>query len=93
MITQMQVKSRRRQVFPSTQENRPPEAAASKGSLQSARVARAMPVTLCTVAEGASPAPERIAERAYQIWETNGRQSGTEVDDWLVAEDLLRIGG
>lgn len=92
MIAQTQVKSRRHRVSPRAKDNVLPEAPASNCSLQTARAARVVPVSLCTAAEAASPAPERIAERAYQIWEANGRQSGTELDDWLLAEDLLRVG-
>jgi hypothetical protein len=29
---------------------------------------------------------ERIAQRAYQIWEQHGHQPGRELDDWLQAE-------
>jgi hypothetical protein len=29
---------------------------------------------------------ERIAERAYNIWETNGRPDGRDIEFWLQAE-------
>lgn len=32
---------------------------------------------------------ERIAERAYQLWEQGGRQEGTAELDWNRAEDEL----
>ena len=31
-------------------------------------------------------APEFIRKRAYQLFETRGRQPGHELDDWLQAE-------
>jgi hypothetical protein len=33
---------------------------------------------------------ERIAVKAYQIWEANGRPAGSDRDDWFEAERLLR---
>jgi hypothetical protein len=32
---------------------------------------------------------ETVARRAYQIWEENGRQDGTETKHWLQAESEL----
>jgi hypothetical protein len=40
----------------------------------------------------ASPSPEDIARRAYEIYEREGRQSGTELQNWLRAEAELGIG-
>jgi hypothetical protein len=38
-----------------------------------------------------SPAvQERIAQKAYQLYEQRGRQQGREEDDWLEAETLVR---
>jgi hypothetical protein len=33
--------------------------------------------------------PEQIRERAYQLWERNGRRHGHAQDDWLEAEREL----
>ena len=33
---------------------------------------------------------ELIRERAYQLFEERGRQSGHELDDWLQAEQEIR---
>jgi hypothetical protein len=33
-----------------------------------------------------SPADDRIAQRAYQLYEARGRSDGFDVDDWLAAE-------
>jgi hypothetical protein len=29
---------------------------------------------------------ERIRQRAYEIYETRGREDGHDLDDWLIAE-------
>jgi len=34
---------------------------------------------------------ERIRERAYKLWEENGRPQGREVELWEQAEDLIAI--
>ena len=33
---------------------------------------------------------ERIAQRAYELYEQRGRQAGYELDDWLQAEREIR---
>jgi hypothetical protein len=35
------------------------------------------------------PTRKEIAELAYQLWETDGRQDGNDVHDWLAAERQL----
>jgi hypothetical protein len=39
----------------------------------------------------ASPSPEDIARRAYEIYEREGRQPGTELQNWLRAEAELDL--
>jgi hypothetical protein len=40
----------------------------------------------------ARPSPDEIARLAYQFYETNGRQDGHDVEDWLSAErELTRL--
>lgn len=34
---------------------------------------------------------ERIAEKAYQLWLNRGCEHGHDVQDWLQAEEELRI--
>jgi Protein of unknown function (DUF2934) len=36
---------------------------------------------------GALPLEERIQRRAYEIYVEHGNQSGSELDDWLQAEE------
>jgi len=39
---------------------------------------------------------ERIAQKAYELYEKRGRQAERDVEDWLEAEELVRkemIGG
>jgi exoribonuclease II len=39
---------------------------------------------------------ERIAKKAYELYEERGRQAERDVEDWLTAEELVRkemIGG
>lgn len=33
---------------------------------------------------------ERIARKAYELYEQRGRQAGHELEDWLEAEELVR---
>ena len=33
---------------------------------------------------------ERIAKKAYELYEQRGRQAGRELEDWLEAEELVR---
>ncbi len=34
-------------------------------------------------------ARERIAEKAYELYEQRGRQDGQDLDDWLQAEEIV----
>lgn len=40
--------------------------------------------------EAGKPSADMIARRAYQIWESHGRPSGTSEQDWAQAESELR---
>ena len=40
-------------------------------------------------AESAAPTPEQIAQRAYEIYEREGRQEGHDLENWLKAEAEL----
>jgi hypothetical protein len=40
-------------------------------------------------AASARPSDEEIARRAYEIYEREGRQPGTELQNWLAAEAEL----
>ena len=33
---------------------------------------------------------ERIAKKAYELYEQRGQQAGHELEDWLEAEELVR---
>ena len=35
---------------------------------------------------------ERIAQKAYELYEQRGRQAERDVEDWLQAEELVRKG-
>ena len=37
--------------------------------------------------------PDRIAARAYEIWQANGRPDGRDRDHWFQAERELRASG
>ena len=70
--------------------------------LKGAPVSRAITKSAATVAtttapectseetKSAGPACEAIAERAYQIYVTNGSKSGTSEENWLQAERELK---
>jgi len=38
------------------------------------------------------PLEERIRQRAYELYVQGGNQSGSELDDWLQAEEEIRRG-
>ncbi|HVA48542.1 MAG TPA: DUF2934 domain-containing protein [Pirellulales bacterium] len=38
-------------------------------------------------------APQIVARRAYHIWQSHGRPSGTATTDWLQAEAELQAAG
>jgi hypothetical protein len=40
-------------------------------------------------ADGSGPSYEQIAQRAYEIYERDGRQPGRELENWLRAEAEL----
>ena len=37
------------------------------------------------------PVEERIRRRAYELYVRRGNQSGSEADDWLQAEEEVRL--
>jgi hypothetical protein len=42
---------------------------------------------------GGQPREQAVRERAYQIWEAEGRPDGKELDHWLRAEaEVIAIG-
>jgi Protein of unknown function (DUF2934) len=83
--------SRRREAQGSTtgQERDRTTVPSSGGMPQRVAVPAQGPVSLSTVAELSNSARERIAERAYQLWEAKGRPAGTDLADWFEAERLL----
>ena len=46
--------------------------------------------TLETEEDLSVPTQDEIAERAYSYWEARGFQEGSQVDDWLRAEEELK---
>ena len=41
-------------------------------------------------ATGQLPLEERVQMRAYELYVLRGNESGSEMDDWLQAEDEIR---
>jgi hypothetical protein len=91
MNAQTQNKTRRRQSSCTRQKNDITTDGLTSCSLQPAAISRKVPVSLSTLAEAPSPTHEQIAARAYQLWEVNGRPAGTDLENWLQAERLLRV--
>ena len=58
---------------------------------QRATIPTEVPLSLSTVAENPCPSHDRIAVRAYQLWEANGKMTGTDIADWFEAERLVRV--
>ena len=50
-----------------------------------------IPAPTISATEGLSR--ERIAARAYELWEARGRPEGSDLEDWLKAETELRVVG
>jgi len=64
---------------------------ATAGKIQAANVGTGKPRAAATPAGGAVP-HEKIAERAYQIWQATGRTDGYDQEHWLQAERELLAG-
>ena len=47
------------------------------------------PLAKHATGSGALPLEERVRQRAYQLYVDLGNESGSEIDDWLQAEDEL----
>jgi hypothetical protein len=62
----------------------------SSSSLQRAAAPLEANLPHSPAAGGASPPNERIAVRAYQLWEAQGKPVGTDRENWFEAERLLR---
>jgi hypothetical protein len=66
--------------------------ARSKAEKANGTSGRATPAEMKKVAQpaaSASPSDDEIARRAYEIYEREGRQPGTELQNWLKAEAEL----
>ena len=51
------------------------------------------PLTKSAAAASATeqlPLEERVQKRAYELYVLQGNESGSELDDWLQAEDEIR---
>jgi Protein of unknown function (DUF2934) len=83
-------KRRESQASPTAQEQEQASPRRSSRKLQPEAMPVHLPTSLGTASENPSPPHERIAERAYQLWEANGRPAGTDRADWFEAERLLR---
>lgn len=42
---------------------------------------------------GNLPVEERVRQRAYELYVERGNESGSELDDWLQAEDEILLAG
>jgi len=64
---------------------------ASTGSLQRVVQRIESAVSPSAAVGSAGPQHEQIAVRAYQLWEAKGRPVGTDREDWIEAERLMRV--
>jgi hypothetical protein len=48
------------------------------------------PLVKAAAAAAQLPLEERIEMRAYELYVLRGNESGSEMDDWLQAEDEIR---
>jgi FKBP-type peptidyl-prolyl cis-trans isomerase (trigger factor) len=56
-------------------------------------VAATPQIAAAAVEDKATPTPEEVERRAYQLYEARGAEPGAELDDWLRAErELLDTG-
>lgn len=51
---------------------------------------RRVEVSPATAATKAPPSNEAISRRAFEIWDSSGRQPGHDLENWLRAESELR---
>lgn len=65
-------------------ENYSSESTVGNQSARKGRAAAAAPL------EAGPSLDERIARKAYELYEQRGRSHGHELDDWLEAEHLVR---
>ncbi len=49
-------------------------------------------VEVSAAASRAAPSYEDISRRAFEIWDSSGRQPGHDLENWLRAESELRQG-
>jgi hypothetical protein len=68
--------------------DRPDDAAAQAASRTAGRTSSAR--TAVSREEPGAPTPERVSERAFEIWQKAGRPDGHALDHWLQAETELR---
>lgn len=48
------------------------------------------PLAKAAAAAAQLPLEERVEKRAYELYVLRGNESGSEMDDWLQAEDEIR---
>jgi hypothetical protein len=82
--------NRKEDAAPSSKQEEPAPKRTSEGRAQQTPAAREAQTTTTSSAERPRPGAERIAVRAYEIWESHGRPSGTDRENWFEAERQLR---
>jgi len=85
-----QTKGRQAPKTPASEQQEPVPARASSGSPQRVAAPSDVATPHSRAMGGASPPHERIAKRAYQLWEAQGKPQGTDRENWFEAERLLR---
>ena len=83
-------KVRQAQPSPPSQEGVPAPARPADGPGRQTAAPKAAPPALGGAGKDAGPARERVAARAYQLWEARGRPEGTDRENWIEAERQLR---
>lgn len=64
-----------------------------RATVKSANKSKAAPIRSASSSRKRSEAPEglweRIASKAYELWEQRGRPEGHALRDWLEAEEIV----
>jgi hypothetical protein len=61
-------------------------------TVQKSKVETRSPTAPAKQIVGSAPSKEKIAARAYEIWQASGRPHGHDQDHWFQAERELRAG-
>ena len=84
-------KSGQTQAYPRNRDEAPAPAPTLNEPGHRSATGQGIPAPTVSATEGLSH--DRIAARAYELWEARGRPEGSDQEDWFEAERELGMGG